>query len=194
MAGRRCCGRFGPPASRQTEKGPSPDGLDLCYCLLAHGVSRGARTAPECAPRLTPWASEAHGSSVGTKDRNHPVLGGRLRSDALNASRQAALVARGGVLLDDALFGGLVDGRIGPRQCGDCGWRVFRLDQTAHGPNVVPQLGGAHLINRRTVFGSADTLDRRYCISHLNYIPLRRIAEPATRRQTWPVLDRHDGG
>ena len=72
----------------------------------------------------------------------------------------AALVARSGVFLDDAPFGGAVDDREGSRKDGFGGRSFFLVDEAADRSDLVAQAGGAHLIDEGAVFGCADAFNR----------------------------------
>jgi hypothetical protein len=90
---------------------------------------------------------------------------GRLGSfgsgaDCLDALGGAALIASGGIFLDDAPFGGAVDEREGLRQDGFGGGAFLLVDQAADRPDLVAQPGPAHLIDFSAVLGGTDALNR----------------------------------
>ena len=81
-------------------------------------------------------------------------------SKSLDAFGGAALIARSGIFLNDAPFGGAVDDREGSRKDGFGGRSFFLVDEAADRSDLVAQTGRAHLIDEGAVFGCTDAFNR----------------------------------
>src|SRR5579864_3696213 len=115
-----------------------------------------------------------------------PPLGG---CKFAKPQRKTALVAGGGVLLDDAPLGGPVN--QGKRLSRQIGGRlgVLGLQQPPHGPDLVTQPGLARPVDFRPALGYAHALQRRYSVCHSNF---QRIAS-APRGSNATLLERPVG-
>src|SRR5258708_7629500 len=93
---------------------------------------------------------------------------GGLSGQFAETQREPALVAGGGVLLDDAPLGGAVNQGVSLgnqlRGCLD----VFGREQTAHGTDAMAQAGLASPVYGRPPFRDAHAFECRYSICHSN--------------------------
>ena len=95
------------------------------------------------------------------------LAAGRLSgSDFAKPDSQPALIAGRGILLDDAPLGGAVDQRISLGNQFGGAFDILGFKQAPHRTDAMAQAGLASTVNRRTVFGHAQTFQRRYCICH----------------------------
>src|SRR5882757_11574724 len=84
--------------------------------------------------------------------------------DAAQTQRQAALVTRGGILLDDAPLSGAVDeGERSRNQLARAGC-VFLIKKTAHVADLMPQLRFPLAIDHGPALRYPDAFQRGYCV------------------------------
>ena len=100
---------------------------------------------------------------------NEPGTCRLRRGDLANPDGQTALVNESSrVLLDDAPLGGAIDHGESLRDEFGRTLGVFRFQEPAHRPDLVPQTSLAGPVDARPAFGHSDALQRGYCVCHWN--------------------------
>lgn len=89
-----------------------------------------------------------------------------FRGDGFDAGVEAALVARGGVGVEDALLHALVEDGDGGAVLLAGGFGVALLDGFAEGAQAGAELGAVGAVHRGTFYGLPDALERGNMVRH----------------------------
>ena len=91
---------------------------------------------------------------------------GSLDGHGLQPGVQAALVARGGVVVQNALLHALIEQGNRPVVLGTCGGGIVRGQRFAHGAQATAQLAAVGAVDGGALDGLPGALQRRNMVCH----------------------------